>query len=211
MIYFFYGSDVSKSRAKAFAWTEAARNKAPDAPYMRLGVEEITPEALGEVSGAAGLFFAKTLVLIDDPFSRKETGELVLEHLALLAASPNPIAILAPGIHPAHAKKIEAKSEKVFTTIAPARPVRGFNTQLVNALAARDGKTLWLEVVRALRNGDVPESVHGLLHWKARDLIQKGRGEGRALSMRLIELLARSREEARDLGSELERFALSLR
>ena len=78
-------------------------------------------------------------------------------------------------------------------------------------LAAKDGKSLWLEVVRALKVGDAPEAIHGLLHWKARDLIQKGKKEGRILSMELIELLARSREEARDLGSELERFALSLR
>lgn len=211
MIYFFYGSDAAKSRAKAFAWTAAARAKAPDAPYVRLSVEDVSPETLSEVAGSTGLFFAKTLVLIDDPFARKEAGEVILEHLKLLADSPNPIGILAPGIHAAYAKKIEARAEKVFVASSPARPVRGFNTQLVNALTAKDGKVLWLEIVRALKGGDAPEAVHGLLHWKARDLMQKGRGEGRALSMALIELLACSREEARDLGSELERFALSFK
>jgi len=209
MIYFFTGSDIGKARAKAFAWIAATRAKVPDAAYIRIGVDELSPETLTEARGTSGLFFAKTLILIDDPFSKKETGELVLEHLTFLKESPNPIAVLAPSIHPAHAKKIEAKAEKVFVTDSVARPARGFNAGLVNALAGKDPKVLWLEVARALRQGDAPEAVHGLLHWKARDLMQKGRKEGRALSRTLIEVLATSREEARDLGLELERFALS--
>ncbi len=211
MIYFFSGSDTAKARAKAFAWVQAARLKEPNAPYMRIGADEVSPETLSEACGAAGLFFAKTLALIDDPFSKKEAGELLLEHLSLLAASTNPIAILAPGIHPAHAKKIEAKAEKVFISDMAARPVRGFNTALVNALGSRDGEVLWKEVTKALREGDAPEAVHGLLHWKARDLMQKGRVDGRRFSMQLIELLAETRAQARDLGQELERFALSIK
>ncbi len=211
MIYFFSGSDTAKVRAKAFAWVAAARAKAPEAAYLRIGAEDISPERLSEAVGASGLFFAKTLVLLDDPFSRKEAGELVLEHLARISDSQNPIAILAPGIHPAHAKKIAAKAEKTFIAEATARPVRGFNTALVNALAARNGPQLWQEIVKALRQGDAPEAVHGLLHWKARDLMQKKHPAATSLSLALIELLARSREEARDLGSELERFALSVK
>ena len=107
-------------------------------------------------------------------------------------------------------KKIEPKAEKSFQFEAIKKPERGFNSALVNALGAKDGKTLWKEIVKAFRLGDAPEAVHGFLHWKARDLMQKGRLEGRKLSVELIELLAETREESRDLGRELERWALSL-
>ena len=215
MIYFFHGSDTAKIRAKAFAWVTATRKKAPDAPYLRIAADAVSSEALAEGAGAAGLFFAKTLVLVDDPFSLKGSGETVLDALPMLAKSENPIAILAPKLHPAHAKKIEAKAEKMFKTDAEEKFERGFNAALVNAVAAKDGKALWKEIALALREGDAPEMLHGLLHWKARDLMQKGgrawtREEARALSMSLIELLSDSRRGDLELSATLERFALSV-
>jgi len=214
MIYLFHGSDTVKARAKAFAWVEAARKKAPNAAYLRIAADAVTVESLAEAAGATGLFFPKTLVLLDDPFSLKESGEAVLEALPVLVQSENPIAILAPKLHPAHAKKIEAKAAKVFKTDAKEKFERGFNAPLVNALGARDGKTLWKEITKAFREGDAPEMIHGLLHWKARDLMQKGgrawsKEEARALSVSLIELLSDSRRGDLELSLALERFALS--
>jgi len=150
----------------------------------------------------------------------------LLENLAMLATSENPIAIVAPNILPARAKKIEAKAEKVFVVdLAQKKPARGFNSALVNALGARDGKTLWKELQKAERQGDAPEMVHALLHWKARDMMQKaktagsgspdvafrGSAGGRKLSRDLIELLSDSRGGDLPLKEALERFALSFR
>jgi DNA polymerase III delta subunit len=216
VIYLFHGSDAEKVRTKAFAWAAAARAKAPDAPYIRLSADAITPEALDEVVQSRGLFFSKMLVLLDDPFSLAEAGELVLEKLQLLRDSQNPIAILAPKLLPARAKKLEAAAEKVFSIQAvQAKPARGFNGALVNALAARNGTALWKELQKAQRQGDAPEMLHGLLHWKARDLMTKeGKGwapeEARALSRSLIELLSDSRSGDLPVSLQLERFALSL-
>ncbi|HEX5774727.1 MAG TPA: hypothetical protein VFY28_02060 [Candidatus Paceibacterota bacterium] len=216
MIYLFTGSDAAKVRAKAFLWTAAARAKAPDAPYVRLAADQVTEEALTEAVSSQGLFFAKTLVLLDDPFSESVAGELVLKHLDALSSSPNPIAILAPKLLAARTKKLEAVAEKAFVTDAPQKKDRGFNAALVNALAARDGAALWKEVVKTVRNGEAPEAVHGLLHWKARDLMQKGgrdwtKEEARSLSLSLIELLSDSRGRDLPLPLALERFALMLR
>lgn len=216
MIYLFSGSATHTVRAKAFQWIAASRKKAPEAPYMRLGASELTTERLAEVLGSQGLFFSKTLVLLDDPFSEKEAAELVLDTLDELAASPNPIAILAPNLLAAREKKIAVKAEKVFTfTVKEKERARGFNTPLVNALAARDGVTLWVELEKATRLNDAPELLHGLLHWKARELMQKGNAswsgqEARTLSLSLIELLSDSRGKELPLKESLERFALSL-
>lgn len=217
MIYLFHGTDATKARAKAFAWVMAAREKQRDAVYVRLEGKDITSSNLSEIASTQGLFFRKTLALIDDPFARKEEGDTLLEHLALLANSENPIAILAPKLLASQKKALVPKAEKEFLCdTIEKKPVRGFNGALVNALGAKDGTALWKEIVKARRAGDAPEMIHGLLHWKARDMMQKESakwgGEGaRKLSRELIELLSDSRSGELPLGEALERFALSLR
>jgi hypothetical protein len=215
VIYLFTGTDGARVRAKAFAWVEAARKKAPDAAYQRLLPEQVSESALSDATASQGLFFAKTLTLLDDPFALKESGEAVLEALPALAERANPIAVLAPKLLAAHVKKLEAKAEKVFVVDAVKKPARGFNGALVNALAARDGRALWTELVKAERMGDAPEMLHGLLHWKARDMMSKGSRAwtpdgARKLSRGLIELLSDARGGGLELGPALERFALEL-
>lgn len=216
MIYFFTGSDVNRVRAKAFQWIAASRAKAPDAYYSRLSAEQVSEEALRDALSAQGLFFSKTLIALDDPFALSESAETVLEMLPELAESQNIVAIIAPKLLAARMKKVEAKAEKVFVVDAAAKPpARGFNSALVNALGAKDGQALWKEIIKAYRLGDVPEMVHGLLHWKARDMMQKGGkawtpDEARVLSRNLIMLLSDSRGRDLSLDLALERFALSL-
>ena len=216
MIYLFHGTDTGKARAKAFMWIGAARAKAPDAAYIRLQGAQITEEALRDAISAQGLFFAKSLILLDDPFADESAGETVLSMLDELKASENPIGILAPKLLAARSKKLEAVAMKVFKEDVAPKKDRGFNSALVNALGSKDGKILWKELAKAERLGDVPEITHGLLHWKARDMMQKGstkwgKDGARALSVSLIELLSDARSGDLPLGPALERFALSLK
>jgi DNA polymerase III delta subunit len=216
MIYLFHGSDIGKVRAKAFQWIAVTRTKVPDAMYVRIQPENLTPTALADAVSLQGLFFSKTLVLLDDPFSVPSAGETVMDMLTELAATDNPIALLTPKLLASRLKKIEPLATKVFeVTTVEKKESRGFNSSLVNALGARDGKLLWKEIVKAHRQGDAPEAVHGLLHWKARDLLQKRNQkwkpeEARALSRALIELVSEARSGSLDLQLSLERFALSL-
>lgn len=229
MLYLFYGSDVEKVRTKAFEWVATARAKEPNLAYARLAREEITPAALEDAALSGGLFVKRLLVLLDDPFQKtrgtedEEGGaepgdESVLEaHLQALADSDNAIVILAPKLASAKAKKIAAKAKREYKYDEPAAhaDARGFNSALVNALAAKSREKLWLEVNRALRAGDAPEMLHGLLHWKARDLMEKGGRawtpeESRRLSLSLISLLQDSRRKGLDLSESLERFSLSI-
>lgn len=215
MIYLFHGSDVNKVRAKAFQWVEAARAKAPDAVYVRLSGEVITEGAIRNALNSQGLFFSKSLILLDDPFALNESGETVLSLLDELAKSANPVAILAPKLLSVRSRKLETKAEKVFKIDAVEKATRGFNSGLVNALSAKDGAGLWKELQKAYRQGDAPEMLHGLLHWKARDMMQKGspkwgKAGARKLSRDLIVLVSDSRNGDVPLGVGLERFALSV-
>lgn len=228
MIYLFYGSDVDKVRMKAFEWVAKARTKEPNLSYMRLTKEEVSREALADAAASHSLFAQRTLTLLDDPFSSaKAGGDAEVEEntadflgdnqMAMLAESENVIVILAPKLAAARVKKIAAHSKIAyeFNKTAIRDHTRGFNADLVNAFATRSPEKLWVEVVRAFRAGDAPEAVHGLLHWKARDLMEKGgRGwapaDAREFSVRLITLLRESRQTGMGLSISLEQFALSL-
>lgn len=231
MIYLFHGSDVEKARTKAFAWVAAALAKEPNLAYARLAREELTEAALEDAALSSGLFVKRLLILIDDPFaparaaSEDEEGEseadgarsVLEEHIDALAASENAIVILAPSAGGGKLKQLIKAAKKVysFDKSAARAPTRGFNSNLVNALAERSREKLWLEVARALRAGDAPEMLHGILHWKARDLMAKGGRawkpiEARRLSLALIALIQDSRRKNLDLSESLERFALSV-
>ena len=229
MLYLFHGSDVEKVRTKAFEWVAAARKKEPNLAYVRLAREELANAALEDAALSGGLFVKRLLVLLDDPFpstravtedgdeEAEPSSSMLEEHLDTLATSNNAIIILAPKLTVARAKKLVAKAKVVYKFDLPAEaaPTRGFNGSLVNALAARSREKLWLEVNRALRAGDAPEMLHGLLHWKARDILEKGSrawkpAESRQLSLALIALLQDSRRKGLDLSLSLERFVLSL-
>jgi len=227
-MYLFYGTDVEKTRAKAFEWIAKARTKEPNLVYVRLSREELTTQTLEDAALSGGLFVKRLLILIDDPFpsarveseeegSEDTAGSVFEEHITALADSDNAIVILAPRLAAAKAKKLTAKAKMTYVYDKPVarEDARGFNTNLVNALATRSREKLWLELNRALYAGDAPEMLHGLLHWKARDLMEKGGRvwkpeEARALSLSLIELLQNSRRGGLDLPLSLERFALSI-
>lgn len=230
MIYLFYGSDVEKVRTKAFAWVAAARAKESNLAYVRLAREELTPAALEDAASSGGLFVKRLLVLLDDPFpttrvaSDEDDGEeesvassVLEDYLDQLAASDNAIVIVAPKLAAPKAKKLvtKAKVEYKFDKTVAREDTRGFNNALVNALANRSREKLFTEINRALHAGDAPEMLHGLLHWKARDLLEKGGAkwspaESRELSLHLIELLQDSRRGGLDLSLALEKFALSI-
>ncbi|OIO51075.1 hypothetical protein COZ83_02220 [Candidatus Kaiserbacteria bacterium CG_4_8_14_3_um_filter_50_23] len=233
MIYLFHGSDVEKTRAKAFEWVATARAKEPNLAYVRLAHEELTDAALTDAALSGGLFVRRLLILIDDPFQiskntvmdtrcqseddEKSVSNVFEEHLDILAASDNAIIILAPKLAAVKAKILAAKAKMEYKYDKPTtrEEMRGFNLNLVNALAIRSHEKLWLEINRALRAGDAPEMLHGLLHWKARDLIEKSNrawkpAEARQLSLALISLLQSSRRGGLDLALSLEKFALSI-
>lgn len=207
MIYLFHGSDVEKVRMKAFEWVAKARAKEPNLAYVRLAREELTNSALEDSALSGGLFVKRLLILIDDPFQENEdVPDIIEDHIGSLSDSDNAIVILAPKLSAAKAKKLVAKAKVEYRYDLPAqagKPERGFNSNLVNALGSRSRERLWLEINRALRNGDAPEMLHGLLHWKARDM------RDRKLSLDLITLLQTSRRGGLDLSLSLERFALS--
>ncbi len=217
MIYLFHGTDTNKARAKAFQWVAAARAKAPEAAYLRLSSEQISEESLANAMSAQGLFFAKSLILLDDPFADKEAGELVLASLKALAASENPIAILAPKLAASAGKKLELAAAKVFTE-GPHCKEGGARIQWhAGERARRQGRPSSLEgdSLGVSPGRPRPKWCTASCTGRRATLCKKGGGKwgargARELSLSLIELLSDSRGRDVPLSLALERFALSL-
>ena len=116
--------------------------------------------------------------------------------------------------------KAGAKVEKVETI----KKERGFDSfGLTFALGNRDKKKLWLGLTEALRAGEKPEAIAGLLHWKVRDMLAREssspavggtrkykKDEMKNLSREIISLYHDSHRGAGSLELLLERFALKL-
>ncbi len=222
MIYLFTGSDNNSIRTHAFSWIAAAKGKEPQLTYVHLMPNELSNENFEFIIGAGSLFVNRLLVLLDDPYSTTEstsdTREALTARIDALVATNNAIVIIAPkrvGFPP---DTISTKARKVyiFDTKKNEQIHRVFNNTLVNALALRNTSVLWLEIIRAIRAGDTPEMIHGLLHWKARELMKKGSRmwtptQACSLSLTLLSVLGNSRRTGSDLSLDIERFALSIR
>lgn len=97
--------------------------------------------------------------------------------------------------------KAGAKIEKIETV----KKDRGFDPHgLTFALGNRDKKKLWLGITEALREGEKPEAIAGLLAWKARQM------KDAKLSRELLVLYHDAHRGLGSLELLLERFALKL-
>lgn len=119
--------------------------------------------------------------------------------------------------------KAGGKVEKIETV----KKTQGFDPHgLTFALGSRDKKKLWLGLAAALGEGEKPEAIAGLLHWKVRDMLARqsfsggglsknapgkySKEEMKSLSRNLISLYHDSHRGLGDLELLLERFALTL-
>ncbi len=222
MIYLFTGSDNNSVRTHTFSWIAAAKEKEPQLTYVHLMPNELSNENFEFIIGAGSLFVNRLLVLLDDPYNITEstidTRKALTAHIDALAATNNAIVIIAPKRtgFPPDAISTKARKVYIFNTKKDEQKHRVFNSALINALASRNASVLWLEIIRAVRAGDTPEMIHGLLHWKARDIMKKGSrmwtpAQARSLSLALISVLGNSRRTGSNLSLNIERFALSIR
>ncbi len=218
MIYVFTGSDEYSVREHAFLWVATAQKKEPQLTYVRISGDELDKPTLELVVGSGALFVNRVLVLIDDPYATSTSAlsrEILDDNLDELARSNNAIVIISPKRGNIKQKELLEKATKVYVFDKQPVRTRGFNNALVNALGEKNPERLWLEIIRALRAGDKPEMIHGLLHWKARELMKERSrawtiSQARSLSLTLLSVLGNARRTGTDLSSDIECFALSI-
>ncbi len=239
MLYFLYGEDKDKARAKATGLVETLLKKKPDAAFFKLTDENFSEAHFEEYIGGQGLFENKYIVLADGLFGNKEIKEFVVKRLKDLKESQN-IFILREGeTDKATLTKIEKNAEKVqefALANAPQKKEEFKIFSLTDAFGRRDRKALWVLYQQAKLANVEDEQIHGILFWQVKNMLvsmqtksaadaglnpfvfTKAQGFARNFkneelvkkSAELVELYHDARRGIHELGSAMECFILSI-
>lgn len=216
MLYFLYGSDKDKARAKARELIAILRKKKPGAELFRLDSDNWSSGQFDEFVGGQGLFERKFIVFANQLFGNGEAKEIILQKLPAIRQSENIFIFLETKIEKSELLKITEVAERVQTFEAGNKEKESFNIfSLANALRARDRKGLWVLYQKALRDDVAPEAISGILFWQVKDLLLKrsnhfSPAELHVLAKKLITLYHDAHRGFVDFETGLERFALCL-
>lgn len=173
MLYFLYGSDTDKARAKARELLESLQKKKPDAAVFRIEPEKWGEVPLEELIGGQGLFSQKILVFLDCILEDEEAKEAIADSLEEIAKSENIFIFLEHKVVKALLLEITEVAEKVLafeSKEAKAKPE--FNIfSLTDAFGKKDKKKLWVLYQKALQTDAVPEEIHGVIFWQLKSML----------------------------------------
>lgn len=211
MLFILVGNDP-KARA-------IERRKVWKGAIEEIDAQATGPEEFASLAATDSLFGEPRAYRLQNVFlaegERPLTGEAVLDIAEDLADSPHTF-ILEEEKLLAKPKAALQKAGAQITEIKSEAKKEPFNVfALGNALGNRDRKQLWLYLVRASAEGVAPESIAGILAWKARTMAASARSpaekkEWAALSRNLVVMYHDSHRGLGDLSLYLERFALTL-
>ncbi|HVV15208.1 MAG TPA: hypothetical protein VHD55_02300 [Candidatus Paceibacterota bacterium] len=166
--------------------------------------EALAPEELSILASTEALFGgAKTYVLMGALAG--ERMEEFLDIAEVLAESPHTFIFEEEKLLKRETDILTKAGAKIEKKEKAAAGKSGFDPfGITFALGSRDKKKLWLGLTQAIRAGEKPEALAGLLAWKARQM------KDAKLSRELVWMYHDSHRGAGDLELLLERFALKL-
>ncbi|OHA17976.1 MAG: hypothetical protein A2664_01340 [Candidatus Taylorbacteria bacterium RIFCSPHIGHO2_01_FULL_46_22b] len=176
MLYFFYGTDIDKSRARARGVIGAMRKKRPDAEYFRMTADKWDSVSFEQLIGGQGLFDQKSVVFVDGVFENKEGKEWIISHAKEIGCSENGFVFLERTCDSVSLKKIEKHSKEVIKFDLLSVGNKWGNTEgnvfaLADALGKRDRKGLWTLLVEQFDRGASAEEINGMLFWQVKSML----------------------------------------
>lgn len=171
MLYLISGTDADKKRSALGRLFETY--SAGSVFFVRKG--EQYAAIIDEHAGSASLFGGPVAVFLDTVLTDKETRAYILPRVRALADSANafifseekPVKEILDAF-----KKAGAEMHSFDRMEKKEREDGGINLfALTDAVAARDKKSAWVLLLRALRSGKSPEEIAGLLFWQVKNLI----------------------------------------
>src|SRR3989344_4785933 len=240
MLFFFYGSDTDKARARARGVIDVMKKKRPDAEYFRVTTSSWDAATVEQFIEGQGLFERKFIVFFDGVLEQVEVKEWLAQRAQEFSKSENAFVFLERSVDAATLKKFEKVAQEVKKFDAD-KSLAGLSKSdfnifaLADALGAKDKKRLWSLLAEAFMRGVTPEEVGGVLFWQVKAMLAaSGGGAGDSglklfvhskssryaegfqhselvsLSRNLISIYHDSHRGLRDFSSALERFSLSL-
>ncbi len=176
MIYFLYGTDTHKARAKLHDLLLLAEKKRPGAELFKITSENWIDGQLDELIQSQGLFEQKYTVVLDSVFEKKDIKNYILERLEGLRDSEQIFLMLEGSVDLPTLKKMSAHAKQVqeFAKAESKKP--SFNIfSITDHLVKKDKKHLWISYIDLLDLGAQAEEIHGILFWQIKNMILASR------------------------------------
>lgn len=181
MLYFIYGTDSHKARAKLHELLNLAKKKRPEAELFKITTENWSEGQLDELLVSRGLFEQKYTVVLDNLFEKKDIKAYVLEKLKEMKESEQIFLMLEAGVDSASLKKIEKHAEKVQEFVKSEGKKSDFNIfGITDGLLQRDKKKLWVSYLDSIKKGSAPEEIHGIFFWQIKNMILSAKAKSQA-------------------------------
>ncbi len=237
MIYFLYGTDTHKARAKLHELLNLAQKKRPDAELFKITSENWSEAQLDELVVSQGLFEQKYTIVLDSLFEKKDIKDFVLSRLENMGDSEQIFLILEGQVDAASLKKIEKNAKQTQEFIKKENTKPSFNIfAITDKLLQRDKKSLWISYLDMIKKGAVAEELHGIFFWQIKNMILATRsnsqvdtglspfvyknalGGGRnykteeliSMSSELVEMTHKVRQGKGDLDVMMEKWILTI-
>lgn len=162
MLAVYFGSDVSKARAAAFAATSTT-------PAI-LTAETYSSGQLAESVGSVSLFSEATTYLLDTPTADATFAAETKDLLAAMAESTQQFIVIE-GALLAPAKKTYQKHTTTFEEFTADKAERFNPFSMAEALVQKDKKNLWLLLQKAKIAGLSEEEIIGTLWWQLKTIL----------------------------------------
>jgi len=216
MLYVYHGSDEKVSRGKLHRAMDSLQKRVPYAHILRVTEEDEDAVSIKDILESQGLFHAKHIILLDRALSNKSIREDVFKHLKEIQESPHVFFIYEGKLLSLYEKKLSQYAEKIEKSEKDEKGAKIENAfALANAFGSRKRPETWVEYRKALLKGSAPEALHGMLFWKVKDMLIKGRCGNREDEYKkilgvLAEMPHKTRRDGVELEYALEKFILSL-
>lgn len=162
MYYLYFGDDTITVRKEAML---KARHEADGADVFTFSDENLTSDILQSLVGATSLFRDREVFVLDTLSRNAGAFDLLRDAVPELQASPNLFIVVE--------EDLGAKDEKLLTSYAALTEKKllprsaAFNVfALSDALALRDKKSLWIQLLAAQKEGKTAEEIIGTLLWQ---------------------------------------------
>lgn len=168
MLNLYYGNDVVKTRQAALAAVSAI-TVTQDVTVHRIENGQFSVGGLADMLGATSLFGGSELYVLDTPSEDEAFFEDLLKVLPEMVTSSNYFIVIEGSVLAPERKKFEkagAVIEEFKKTAETPFNVWG----MADALASRDKKSLWVQLVEAKRAGLSAEEIIGTLWWQLKTL-----------------------------------------
>lgn len=214
MLYVYYGTDEKASRAKLRRAMEALQKRVPYAHILR--VTDESEISMKDILESQGLFHPKQVIFFDGALSNKAIRDDVFKYIKEIKKSEHIFFVHEEKLLAAHEKKLKQYAEKLEKSDQKEVGSKKENAfALANALGGGKRSEVWVEYRKALLKGAVPEALHGMLFWKVKDMLLKGRcGERESEYKKMLGVLAemphKTRRDGVELEYALEEFILNL-